>query len=774
MPTKIISLGPWLPELGEHNNPGLISARGWNPWPTGGYRPYGYFVRGNQTNLEGRCRGMHIHIWRGQAEAYYAADLGTASKIWKVPLTRGDPSTSAAAFGAPVDVTASSPWGAFTMPDTGIRFCTFGRFVVVCAEGFDPMFRDSTGSSAFQYLFAGIFLDAAAAVDKGGGKVGIPSTGHGFSSGDDVTFQGTTNYDSGYTLDAATTANEMVITETYTAETFAGTETVFGEGRGSQDRPKPRFILPTTDRLLLMHITHGSDAERIRAGSEALTNEDLCWFTGKADITYISTENSGENTDTYYGVNAWDEGKLSELFYLYDDLGDITGGATIDDGFVVITKRRGIYRLDVTQAPDPVAIERTLGCIAPHSIVPVGRSVYFYDSMAGISMADQTQVRQISGSVNSVLLDDDFVDLGDYVSTDPLNADEDWICSPDLSSIFEDDIYAWPAGSYDTYSETVRWVFPCRLRQRWVELVYQPKTSGFTATDLTYALGKVGTADQIRSEFHWPGGSTGLGLRREPSDPIRYAATPRDCVYAFMLGTTTPNVTLDAASVVDLGGTPNQVQFKAASHGHTANTWVTIEGTTNYDGTYLVQAAAASTFNVISKYVAETLAGTETAKKATYAMTYHVSDAEGSSGYGFLHLDEPRFRTAAIALADRSIITKIDGIKAVYSKRRAAQDFAPELDLEYHVTVHSKLESGPKPSAATEVEIDVDSSTKFVDANGFYTLDGADGVYHLIEVRFSADPFEMGLPVEFPTSTSAVLVEIEAFEVLFTVQSGES
>lgn len=68
-------------------------------------------------------------------------------------------------------------------------------------------------------------LDAAAAVDNGDGSVGIPITGHGFSSGDLVTLSGTTNYDGTYSATEATSANTLVVTTTYVAETFAAAQT---------------------------------------------------------------------------------------------------------------------------------------------------------------------------------------------------------------------------------------------------------------------------------------------------------------------------------------------------------------------------------------------------------------------------------------------------------------------------------------------------------------------------------------------------------------------
>lgn len=69
------------------------------------------------------------------------------------------------------------------------------------------------------------FLDAGAAVNKGGGLVGIPSTGHGFAAGKSITIAGTTNYNGTYTLDVTTSANELVIPATFVSETFATTDT---------------------------------------------------------------------------------------------------------------------------------------------------------------------------------------------------------------------------------------------------------------------------------------------------------------------------------------------------------------------------------------------------------------------------------------------------------------------------------------------------------------------------------------------------------------------
>lgn len=73
-----------------------------------------------------------------------------------------------------------------------------------------------------------ILINNAAAVNKGGGLVGIPLTAQPFDTGDGVTIVNTINYDGAYTVDASSSANEVVITATYAAETFDGTDDRIG------------------------------------------------------------------------------------------------------------------------------------------------------------------------------------------------------------------------------------------------------------------------------------------------------------------------------------------------------------------------------------------------------------------------------------------------------------------------------------------------------------------------------------------------------------------
>lgn len=77
----------------------------------------------------------------------------------------------------------------------------------------------------FQFQGDADTIDNAAAVDKGDGTVGIPVTGHAFTTGERVTIAATTNYNGTFAIVSQTT-NEVVITSAYTAETFGGTETI--------------------------------------------------------------------------------------------------------------------------------------------------------------------------------------------------------------------------------------------------------------------------------------------------------------------------------------------------------------------------------------------------------------------------------------------------------------------------------------------------------------------------------------------------------------------
>ena len=75
-------------------------------------------------------------------------------------------------------------------------------------------------------LVEAVSLSAGAVVDKGTGKVGLPAVGHGLEPGTPVIIDGTVNYDGDYVLTAETSADELVISATYVAETVSAADTV--------------------------------------------------------------------------------------------------------------------------------------------------------------------------------------------------------------------------------------------------------------------------------------------------------------------------------------------------------------------------------------------------------------------------------------------------------------------------------------------------------------------------------------------------------------------
>jgi len=79
----------------------------------------------------------------------------------------------------------------------------------------------ATGSDC-RILPRSILINNAAAVDKGGGKVGIPLTSQPFNPLESVTITGTVNYNGPRSVDITSSANEVVIAATYVAETFDG------------------------------------------------------------------------------------------------------------------------------------------------------------------------------------------------------------------------------------------------------------------------------------------------------------------------------------------------------------------------------------------------------------------------------------------------------------------------------------------------------------------------------------------------------------------------
>lgn len=87
------------------------------------------------------------------------------------------------------------------------------------------------------YILPAFHPSAAAAVDRGEGKVGIPCNGHGLSDGDSIRIERGINYNADYMVEAATSEDEIVITATYVGETFTGNEFIYEAVVGTADTP---------------------------------------------------------------------------------------------------------------------------------------------------------------------------------------------------------------------------------------------------------------------------------------------------------------------------------------------------------------------------------------------------------------------------------------------------------------------------------------------------------------------------------------------------------
>jgi len=153
----------------------------------------------------------------------------------------------------PVDLKASRPLKPSTvhrpnrnpaMPFYGNRDLRGGMSVPVDRIGIGYWLKCLMGAPATTWAAADT-IDNAAAVDKGGGLVGIPITGHAFAAGEPITIAGTVHYNGDYEI-VSETENEIVITDTYAAETFAGTETCQTNLRSHVFKPSsslPSFLI---------------------------------------------------------------------------------------------------------------------------------------------------------------------------------------------------------------------------------------------------------------------------------------------------------------------------------------------------------------------------------------------------------------------------------------------------------------------------------------------------------------------------------------------------
>jgi len=125
-----------------------------------------------------------------------------------------------------VDEVVDVGGGVVGIPITGHPFTAGDNVIVTGCPQYNGANTVVAGGGADQVnitaTFKGGLIDNAAAVDVGGGVVGIPITGHPYATDETITIANTTNYDGDYLVLASSTANQVDITAAYIAETFDG------------------------------------------------------------------------------------------------------------------------------------------------------------------------------------------------------------------------------------------------------------------------------------------------------------------------------------------------------------------------------------------------------------------------------------------------------------------------------------------------------------------------------------------------------------------------
>lgn len=156
----------------------------------------------------------------------------------------GAPTTSeVAAINCDAAAVTDKGGGLVGIPCTGHGFVQDAQISILGSANYDGTYKVESGSTADELIInAGAYTGETMtsvtvhrgrvgrpegpAVDLSGGKVGIPCLLHGFEAGDPITIDGSVGYDGNYTVDADTSASQIVITATFAAEAFDGTEAV--------------------------------------------------------------------------------------------------------------------------------------------------------------------------------------------------------------------------------------------------------------------------------------------------------------------------------------------------------------------------------------------------------------------------------------------------------------------------------------------------------------------------------------------------------------------
>ena len=118
----------------------------------------------------------------------------------------------------------------------------------------------------------GFLIDAAAAVNVGGGVVGIPVATHPFAAGMTITITNTVNYNGAFVVLVGGGANQVNITAAYVAEVFDGVDDTIALTAAQS--------IPASPTQKELHITNWDSNFDVVWGDANVIGEAVLWGTG--------------------------------------------------------------------------------------------------------------------------------------------------------------------------------------------------------------------------------------------------------------------------------------------------------------------------------------------------------------------------------------------------------------------------------------------------------------------------------------------------------------
>lgn len=170
-----------------------------------------------------QAKGSNAQLLIYKEDTYATTPAGAATGAIKLPINEG--------FGLATDRSLITPKTIRTgrnpvMPAHGNVSLTGGGDIPIDLRNFGYWLQAVIGAGTHTQDTAKSINNGEAAVNVGGGVVGIPCTAHGFQAGETVTIANTVNYNGDEVVLSTSTTNQVNITATYNAETFGADDTI--------------------------------------------------------------------------------------------------------------------------------------------------------------------------------------------------------------------------------------------------------------------------------------------------------------------------------------------------------------------------------------------------------------------------------------------------------------------------------------------------------------------------------------------------------------------